>query len=137
MIRRFINKFRMLKKLIPAVWRFEDFDYSYGLQIELTYLKVLRDGLARYNSLVSSEYHVQTMNKTIRVLEEIIKDDIDASNYVNSRNWKRFYSSSNVDRLEDYFNGEKDLLMMSDLRLRKLWHLYHSMKEHYMESWWD
>lgn len=148
--KRFIKD---LIKLNPYFW-----DYGFGLEMEYSYLKELRETLLKENLFIGVERECERIQTCLNLLDIILgrKDCIKMVNsksifesinesikntkwelirYVNIRNAKRFLNNSTFDNLMNREGGTN--LAKSHLYEEKAWELYHKMKTNWSRQWWD
>lgn len=121
-------------KRIGYIWSQGDFDYAYVLHAELEELKILRDGINKYQSHLNYERDLERLDTAIRMLTMIANDDYYYHSYlVNTRNASRYMSEDQIksmnDNIPEYYKEE--------LYCRKVWRIYHKYREQYMRTWWD
>ncbi|MGJ7024929.1 hypothetical protein [Petrimonas sulfuriphila] len=68
-IRSFLAGINNLVVWFPLIWKLRDFDYSYGVNLFMFYLKTLRKGINKYRSHVDYEHDLATLDRFIKMYE--------------------------------------------------------------------
>lgn len=125
------------KNVIKAVNKFQPWDYGFLLDIEREALINMRNYIRDYGCHINHLRDAQRIDIIIKMMD-IIKNPSDIWNfpdedsvfkYVNIKNAKRFWEYSCL--------NPKSASFKCELRERKAWHIYHKMREYWLQTFWD
>ena len=155
-LREFIcNKSK--QKVVKTVFNGRPFDFSYMLQVELNYMKYMKE---YFDNSKYTDKPARELNWAINILQLILSDDYWGYDYwecskkqngtysydgqyvckvyVNTKNIKRFFTKHSDISEERYNNIIQYMLEHKhELYRAKLWYLYNVIRERYMQTWWD
>lgn len=140
------NSIRSIIKRFPYIIKLRDWDYGYVIEAELNELKILRDGIKKYQNHLNWKRDVETLNVAINLASEIVNGFPDDRKILqtNVRNCKRFYKyPEHIKEMMEKPDSSRERrwtnkrLAKSLVREEKVWKLYHLYRIHYMRSWWD
>ena len=115
------------RKLRNLIAKDNDFDYCYLLELEKQKLQNMLDYFTEHRITEDNWRVRRTLNWAIKCLDIILEDEIFYQGYMNLNNLHRFMDHPLW--TEEVTKGE--------LRLKKAWWLYNSIRYHSMRSWWD
>lgn len=157
-IKKYYEKFRRIFVYIPVLWKDNEWDYGYLLELEQFKLKqmcrwyenndygVSITGKDVYNEmklaislldiiLDKEDWWTITDRKRISEDGEYIptpNEDYILKKYVNIGNYKRF-----IPYVTDMSMRNCPNLWKTELRPMKAWYLYHRLRKERMQEWWD
>lgn len=144
------------KKLLKLAGKFQPGDFGYMLQIEKQMLKQMQEYHSTANITVDNPEIARQIKWAIKLLD--IADETNSAwqtsgklfiangdklernpncgeyltTYINTRNWKRFFT------FPDEVNINWKYLHTQDhLRQRKAWYIYNKLRYLYLMWWWD
>lgn len=139
---KLISKFHHFKDCIsriiyyiPIIWKLNDFDYGYVLELERAQLIRLRNYYIEPNGW---EYEGMNRNITelsiaIKLLNIIINED---SGYYKDSQFQHYVNIKNRNRFYKNYLYFKHPISQEDLYIQKCWNLYHQIRKYYMKQWW-
>lgn len=117
-----------------------DFSADSILEIELHQLKRTLRSIKKYHYHEDSNYNIQKIELTLKILEKIIDNELpyDFSKhkcnkefYININNYKRFIPNISIDNIKN-----TDFLKVC-LYEKKLWYIYNKLRYYYLLDWWE
>ena len=153
-IKKGINRVKVMLHWFPIIWKQQDWDYYFILELEYEKLKTMCKywETHNYGNHVYGWYDYRNMKLCVELLDIILdktqwwtidwdgdwkfKDYDDSkyilSKYVNIRNYYRFYPKINRSTIYS-----KPNLYRTDLRVEKAWKLYCWIREYHLRNFWD
>lgn len=157
-VKNFFSNIYNIIRWIPTLWKDRNWDYGFMLELERKKLQQTIKWYEKndYGVCTNGRRYCNQMRIALNCLNIILDDDwwsINIQNdipitewlkrpcsdndyvikaYVNLNNWKRF-----MPRLSEKSIKEHPNLWKTEIRTEKAWHLYHKLREHCMQNWWD
>lgn len=113
------------KAIIKAAAKFQPWDYSFMLDVELKMLKNMQQYFANSHLADTDSRVAKQIELALKILE--ISQDIDVVSYVNTKNAYRF----------DSYEDPNPFIAKIIVRQNKAWHLYNKIRTYYMLTWWN
>ena len=129
-----------IKNLIfwfPKIWKLRDFDYGYGVDLFISYLKVLRKGMNKYQSYIGYENDIRRIDTFLKLYDFYIEleyfkeyEEKLRKEGIPSISYNTYLTSEQEERKSELFKECLD----KEKRLKKILWKY---LEYNLEYWWD
>lgn len=113
------------KAIIKAASKFQPWDYSFMLNVELKMLKNMQQYFVNSHLTDTDSKIAKQIELALNILK--ISQNIDVISYVNTKNAHRFGKYTDSDHYGTNIQ----------LRQDKAWHLYNKLRTYYMLTWWN